>query len=276
MAFIRQSNEKMRQKMLHFGMEKTMDNDNITHALEMVDLSKFTPNMLYETAKDIMEQLVDFKEIRMMYSCAIKEIRTKFEVLDTEFNSRYQRNPISSITSRLKSNKSILGKLSRKGLDFSIENIENNIHDIAGVRVVCSYVDDIYVLADALISQNDITLIKRKDYITNPKPNGYRSLHLIVSVPVFFAEQTKQMQVEVQIRTIAMDYWASLEHQLKYKKDVPEEADVIERLKNCADTIANLDKEMIDIRNQLALGTDDKTEDDVLFEKMKRLNISFD
>lgn len=276
MAFIRQSNEKMQQKMLHFGMEKTMDNDNITHALEMVDLSKFTPNMLYETAKDIMEQLVDFKEIRMMYSCAIKEIRTKFEVLDTEFNSRYQRNPISSITSRLKSNKSILGKLSRKGLDFSIENIENNIHDIAGVRVVCSYVDDIYVLADALISQNDITLIKRKDYITNPKPNGYRSLHLIVSVPVFFAEQTKQMQVEVQIRTIAMDYWASLEHQLKYKKDVPEEADVIERLKNCADTIANLDKEMIDIRNQLALGTDDKTEDDVLFEKMKRLNISFD
>lgn len=253
-----------------------MDNDNITHALEMVDLSKFTPNMLYETAKDIMEQLVDFKEIRMMYSCAIKEIRTKFEVLDTEFNSRYQRNPISSITSRLKSNKSIIGKLSRKGLDFSIENIENNIHDIAGVRVVCSYVDDIYVLADALISQNDITLIKRKDYITNPKPNGYRSLHLIVSVPVFFAEQTKQMQVEVQIRTIAMDYWASLEHQLKYKKDVPEEADVIERLKNCADTIANLDKEMIDIRNQLALGTDDKTEDDVLFEKMKRLNISFD
>ena len=253
-----------------------MDNDNITHALEMVDLSKFTPNMLYETAKDIMEQLVDFKEIRMMYSCAIKEIRTKFEVLDTEFNSRYQRNPISSITSRLKSDNSARGQLSRKGLDFSIENIENSIHDIAGVRVVCSYVDDIYVLADALISQNDITLIKRKDYITNPKPNGYRSLHLIVSVPVFFAEQTKQMQVEVQIRTIAMDYWASLEHQLKYKKDVPEEADVIERLKNCADTIANLDKEMIDIRNQLALGTDDKTEDDVLFEKMKRLNISFD
>ena len=171
-----------------------------------------------EFARQLLETAVEYKELRMMYACAIKEVQTKFEVLETEFKVRYQRNPISSIQTRLKSSSSIIEKMIRKGIPFSIENLEEQIHDLAGIRVICSYVDDIYALAQALTGQDDITLIEEKDYIKYPKPNGYRSLHLIVSVPVFFSQQKRQIKVEVQIRTIAMDFWASLEHQMKYKR----------------------------------------------------------
>ena len=253
-----------------------MNENDLSQAFELMDLSGINTDELFSAAKDMMETMVEYKELRMRYSCAIKEISTKFEVLDTEFRARYQRNPIKSITSRLKSNKSIIGKCARKGIDFDLDEIEEHLNDIAGVRVVCSYIDDIYMLADALISQDDIRLIARKDYIKNPKPNGYRSLHLIVEVPVFFAQAKRAMKVEVQIRTIAMDYWASLEHQLKYKKDVPEEAMVIDRLKNCAQTMASLDNEMQLIRDQLDLGQGEMTEDDILFEKIKRLDFDLE
>lgn len=169
-----------------------------------------TGDVVFEQAIKMMERLVEYKELKIKYTCELSKIQTKFEVLNTEFNSRYQRNPISSISTRLKSSSSIIRKLERQGVPFSISGIEDNINDIAGIRVVCCYIDDIYNLAEALLKQDDVTLIRRKDYIENPKTNGYRSLHLIVEVPVFFSNIKKNMRVEVQIRTIAMDFWAAL------------------------------------------------------------------
>ena len=182
-------------------------------------------------AEKILETMVDYKEMRMMYACAIKEVRTKFDVLNTEYSIRYQRNPINFITTRVKSTHSILEKMNRIRNRFTLKDVAECLNDIAGVRVICSYIDDIYRLAEALTAQDDIRLLEKKDYIQNPKPNGYRSLHLIVSVPVFFAEQRQELKVEVQIRTIAMDFWASLEHQIKYKKEIPDQAEIIARLK---------------------------------------------
>lgn len=228
---------------------------------------------LLAQSKQIVSTVVDYKELMMTYSCAIKEIRTKFEVLNTEFNIRYQRNPINFINTRLKRSSSIAGKLERLNLPFSIENVEKNIHDIAGIRVICSYVDDIYLLAKALIQQDDIQLIRQKDYIANPKPNGYRSLHLIVTVPVFFANHTKNVEVEVQIRTIAMDFWASLEHQLKYKHSVQNEAEIIKELKECADMISATDLRMLAIRQNIEENHEQPSEMDVLLEKLEKLDM---
>ena len=225
-----------------------------------------------EFARQLLETAVEYKELRMMYACAIKEVQTKFEVLETEFKVRYQRNPISSIQTRLKSSSSIIEKMIRKGIPFSMENLEAQIHDLAGIRVICSYVDDIYALANALTSQDDITLLEEKDYIRNPKPNGYRSLHLIVSVPVFFSQQKRQIKVEVQIRTIAMDFWASLEHQMKYKREIPDQQHIVEQLKNCAEDIARVDREMMDIRRRLEESVDEPTEDDILIARLKKLD----
>ena len=225
-----------------------------------------------DQTKRMMGTLVEYKELMMMYTCAMKEIRTKFEVLNTEFNIRYQRNPISSITTRLKRTSSIAEKMERKHLEFSPESLEKNLNDVAGVRVICSYIDDIYTIADALLQQDDITLIARKDYIAAPKPNGYRSLHLIVSVPVFFYNQKKEMKVEVQIRTIAMDFWASLEHQLKYKQEVPNQREIVRQLKECADQISATDQKMLKIRTQME-AADVQTEEDILYEKMGRLDM---
>lgn len=225
-----------------------------------------------EFARQLLETAVEYKELRMMYACAIKEVQTKFEVLETEFKVRYQRNPISSIQTRLKSSSSIIEKMIRKGVPFSMENLEEQIQDLAGIRVICSYVDDIYALANALTSQDDITLLEEKDYIRNPKPNGYRSLHLIVSVPVFFSQQKRQIKVEVQIRTIAMDFWASLEHQMKYKREIPDQQHIVEQLKNCAEDIARVDREMMDIRRRLEESVDEPTEDDILIARLKKLD----
>ena len=165
-----------------------------------------------------------------------------------------------------------MDKLARKGLDFTVENVEENLFDVAGIRVVCSYVDDIYALANALTSQDDITLLEEKDYIRNPKPNGYRSLHLIVSVPVFFSQQKRQIKVEVQIRTIAMDFWASLEHQMKYKREIPDQQHIVAQLKSCAEDIARVDMEMMNIRRRLEESVDEPTEDDLLIARLKKLD----
>ena len=229
---------------------------------------------IYDQRKRVAGTVIDYKEMRMRYSCAIKEVRTKFDVLNSEFNVRYRRNPITSISSRLKSSSSIMNKLARKGLDFTLENVENNLYDVAGIRVVCSYVDDIYVLAQALAKQDDITVIKEKDYIKNPKPNGYRSYHMIVSVPVFFSDRTNNMAVEVQIRTIAMDFWASLEHQLKYKQDVPNQREIVEQLTDCAERIAAVDEQMRQVRAKIELSEDMPTEEEILMEKLSRIDIA--
>lgn len=226
-----------------------------------------------DQAEKILETMVDYKEMRMMYACAIKEVHTKFDVLNTEYSIRYQRNPINFITTRVKSTHSILEKMNRIKNRFTLKDVAECLNDIAGVRVICSYIDDIYRLAEALTAQDDIRLLEKKDYIQNPKPNGYRSLHLIVSVPVFFAEQRQELKVEVQIRTIAMDFWASLEHQIKYKKEIPDQAEIIARLKECADTIAKTDANMMEIRQHMEEFEEEDPESSLLLEKVRRLDV---
>lgn len=242
---------------------------------EMLRLVSGNAGMFADYAKAVLETMVGYKELMMMYSCAIKEVRTKFEVLSTEYNTRYQRNPITAINTRLKSTSSIMEKVARKNIAFSLPNIEENITDIAGIRVVCSYVDDIYRLADSLCWQNDVTLLSKKDYIASPKPNGYRSLHMIIAIPVFFAEQRKEMKVEVQIRTIAMDFWASLEHQMKYKQEIPQQEQIVSRLKACADVIAKTDEEMLALRRELEAAQEKPSADEELLEKLRKLTEPF-
>ena len=252
------------------GMEEIMEKENWLQLVEGT-----SKDVIIGQAMNLLDGVLDYKDLMMGYACAIKEINTKFEVLDTEFEVRYKRNPISSIETRLKSQTSILEKMARLGIAPSRENIENNLNDIAGIRVICSYIDDIYFLADALTKQDDIKLIKRKDYISNPKPNGYRSLHLIVSVPIFFAESSKEVKAEVQIRTIAMDFWASLEHQIKYKKNVKNADKVIARLKECADEIAHVDETMQQIRVEMDKIQENSTDAETLYEKLKKIDINF-
>ena len=208
-----------------------------------------TADMMISKARSLIGTVVEYEELRMMYACALKEIKAKFDVLNTEFKVRYSRNPISFINTRLKKTVSISEKLGRKNLAFSVENIEKHINDVAGIRVICSYVDDIYAIEEALLKQSDVVLVCRKDYISAPKPNGYRSLHLIVKIPVHFAEHKREMKVEVQIRTIAMDSWASLEHQLRYKKEFEFTDQMADELYRCAQISAELDARMDNLRS---------------------------
>ncbi len=196
----------------------------------------------------------NFQQYMMMYSCAIKEVKTKFEVLNSEFAVSANRNPIEMIKSRIKKPISIINKLKRKGLPLETESILTGINDVAGIRIICSFINDIYEVADMLSKQDDITVIQTKDYIKNPKPNGYRSYHMIVEVPVFFSKMKRNMRVEVQLRTIAMDFWASLEHTMKYKKDIKNTAEIVAELKNCADSIAETDLKMQEISSRIAVG----------------------
>ncbi|HIZ16257.1 MAG TPA: GTP pyrophosphokinase family protein [Firmicutes bacterium] len=198
---------------------------------------------LFNTAK-----IEDYRRLMTYYRCAIMEIETKFNVLNEEFSLQYDRNPIESIKSRLKTPQSIAQKLKRKGLDLTVESIENNLGDVAGIRVVCSFPEDVYMLADALLSQDDITLITKRDYIEHPKENGYRSLHLIIEVPIFLAEEKRLMKAEIQLRTIAMDFWASLEHKIRYKNDVEIGKNISDELRLCAEISANLDLKMDGLR----------------------------
>ena len=234
------------------------------------------PEKLYDRAIAMMRSMVQYREMQMLYTCAIKEIKTKFDVLNTQFNVKYKRNPISSVSTRLKSTESLVKKMLSRGIPVSVENAEHNINDIAGVRVICSYIDDIYEIAEALLRQDDVKLIARKDYIEHPKPNGYRSLHLIVRIPVFFSDGKREVNVEVQIRTIAMDFWASLEHQITYKRELPAQDEVVARLKECADVIARTDAEMLELRRKIESAEDAPSEEEVLIEKIKRLDIQID
>lgn len=193
-----------------------------------------------------------YNSLMMMYRCTIREIQTKLEVLDDEFSVKYKRNPISSIKSRIKTPQSIYNKLQKLGYDFTESNIREHLNDVAGIRVICSFIDDIYEVARLLSEQDDITVLRIKDYIENPKPNGYRSYHMIVEIPVFFAEGKTPMRAEIQIRTIGMDFWASLEHQLRYKKDIgsnEQYALITRKLSECAHAITATDNQMQDIKN---------------------------
>lgn len=201
----------------------------------------------------LKKNIQPFQELMTFYKCAIMEIETKFNVLNEQFSIRHDRNPIETIKTRLKTPEGIARKLKKNNMDFSIQSIEENITDVAGVRVICSFPQDIYMLAECLIQQDDIRLLERKDYIKKPKPSGYRSLHLIVEVPIFLLDKKKPMKVEVQLRTIAMDFWASLEHKLQYKKNIATEADEIRKeLFICAEQSAALDFRMEEIKNRIA------------------------
>ena len=199
----------------------------------------------------IKEKFDEFARLMTYYRCAMMEIETKFNVLNEEYSLAYDRNPINSIKTRLKSFPSIKEKLERKGVSNSIESIEQNLNDIAGVRVICSFPEDVYELANALLKQDDIELIEKKDYIKNPKPNGYRSLHIIVGIPIFLAHEKRIMKVEIQLRTIAMDFWASLEHQLRYKKDTTFTKEMANELLECAEMSAKLDNKMDILRKKV-------------------------
>ena len=185
------------------------------------------------------------------YQCAIMEVETKFKVLNEQYSLEYDRNPIEDIKSRVKSMESLIKKIRKKDIPLTLSSIEENIHDIAGVRVICSFPDDIYMLADCLLSQDDITLLEKKDYIKNPKPGGYRSLHLIVSIPIFLQDGKRNMTVEVQLRTIAMDFWASLEHKIYYKFEGNAPDYLEQELKACADMADMLDNKMFSLNQAI-------------------------
>ena len=218
----------------------------------MIDIKNTNTTELLNQANEIFDQTRPFAELMMRYKCAMLEVKTKLDVLNTQLSLENDRNPFESIECRLKSVPSIIEKLNRKGLELSAESIEKNLNDVAGIRVICSFPEDIYILAEELCSQDDIRLIARKDYIKNPKPNGYRSLHLIVEIPIFLMPEKKFMRVEVQFRTIAMDFWASLEHKLKYKKDIKQDVEEIsEELRECAEEISRLDMKMQSIHRKI-------------------------
>lgn len=211
----------------------------------------FLASLLDPKQQGNVKYMQKFDQLMMMYNCAIREIRTKLEVLNDDLGARYERNPIEHINARIKSPESIAKKLKNKNLPICSDSIPNNLNDVAGIRVICSFIDDIYTIAGMLIRQDDIRLVKMKDYIEHPKPNGYRSLHLILEVPVFFADVTRPMRVEVQIRTIAMDFWASLDHHLRYKKDVKDAQEIENELRRCADVISKTDEDMLKIRKRI-------------------------
>ena len=199
----------------------------------------------------LIEQANAFMELMMQYRCALMEVQTKLNVLNAEFTMKNNRNPFESIKSRIKTPKSIIEKLQRKGYEISVKGIEENLADVAGIRVICSFPDDIYATAKMLTDQDDIRVLEVKDYIINPKPNGYRSLHLILEVPIFLSNEKKNMKVEVQFRTIAMDFWASLEHKLKYKKNIENAEEISKELQRCAEASSKLDLRMQVLRDRI-------------------------
>ncbi len=204
---------------------------------------------ILENIEPLFEEKVgQYEELMAYFKCAMMEIETKFRVLNEEFSLQYDRNPISAIKSRLKSFKSIRDKLVKNDFPLSVASVEENLNDVAGVRVICSFERDVYLLAEALLSQDDIELIAKKDYIANPKENGYRSLHLIVAVPIYLVNEKRTMKVEIQLRTIAMDSWATLEHQLRYKKNIEYTEEMAEELYLCSKLSAELDHKMDNLR----------------------------
>lgn len=217
---------------------------------ELVQSAVNAPGVI-EIPDSFLSEAKQFRELMMMYTCAIREVKTKLEVLNDDLAVRYERNPIQMIKSRVKKPASILEKLKRRGYPVSVGSISENLYDVAGIRVICSFVDDIYMIAEMLARQDDVEVLMVKDYIRCPKVNGYRSYHMIIKVPVFFSDRKEKMQVEVQIRTIAMDFWASLDHQMKYKRDLDDAGEISEELKECAEIIAQTDRKMLSIRRKI-------------------------
>lgn len=217
----------------------------------MIETQTAIPFPVSEIKDSIRSFTMRYKELMAYYRCAMMEVETKFRVLSENFSLEDDRNPIEAIKTRMKSPESISNKLRSRDLPLTIESIEENLNDVAGVRVICGFPGDIYRLAEAFLRQDDVTLIEKKDYIENPKRNGYRSLHLIVSVPIYLHDEKRHMRVEVQFRTIAMDWWASLEHQIRYKKEVTVTNAHAKELRDCAEQAALLDYRMEQLYNTI-------------------------
>ena len=242
-------------------MINTENTENSSKQLDVAYLQREKALNAFLLENPVVKQLVDvvkrnaiaWRELETYYYCAMMEVETKFKVLDTEFSLQYDRNPIESIKTRLKSLESLGEKMIRRGISPSMETIENNIFDMAGVRVICSFPEDVYMLAESFLGQDDVVLVQKKDYIKNPKENGYRALHLVVEIPIYLHKEKRMMKVEVQLRTIAMDFWASLEHKLRYKKELDGELldEISQELYDCAEASARLDMKMQAIRDKI-------------------------
>ena len=206
----------------------------------------------------------EWEKMRLIYDAALREVNTKLETLNNEFKLRHQYNPIEHITSRIKSPESIAKKLKHNGYDITVGNIIRHINDVAGIRIICSYTTDIYRIAKLIAAQSDVTVLKIKDYIANPKPNGYKSYHMIISVPIFLSEQIVDTKVEIQIRTIAMDFWASLEHKMYYKFEGNAPENIRRELKECADLVAFLDQKMLAINEEIQRYAGEAEDDDTI------------
>ncbi len=225
--------------------------DEITDAMEKETDLPSVVNKGLQSNEDFYKMAFQFQEIMMIYESAIKQLETKLEILNKEYKVTGRRNPIETIKSRIKSPDSIAKKLEKKGLSVNFKTMTENLQDIAGVRVICPYISDIYNVKDILLKQPDIKLVEQKDYIENPKPSGYRSLHLVVEIPVYLSQTEHKVKVEIQLRTIAMDFWASLEHELKYKNEQKIPDSVRRELFRVAETIAVTDREMEEIAIEL-------------------------
>ncbi len=225
---------------------------------DMLDIEDNRPELSDEIKKLQLRNSKELKQLMTYYNCAMLEIETKFRVLSQEFSLEQDYNPIETIKSRLKSMDSIVEKLQRKNLPLELESIEYNLKDVAGIRVICPFLSDIYRMASCLMEQDDIRVIEKKDYIKNPKKNGYRSLHLIVETPIFLQKEKRMMKVEVQFRTIAMDFWASLEHRMHYKKNLGEKMQemLVAELRDCAEESANLDIRMETVKDYIEENTE--------------------
>ena len=227
---------------------------NIDDLTRSEKISRIAGDLLSDKILDMIQmQREPFETLIACYRCATMEVETKFNVLNEQLSIQYDRNPIESIKSRIKSIDSLFRKAKKQNIPLTLSSLEEHITDIAGVRVICSFPEDVYKLEEYFLMQDDVKLIERKDYIKNPKPSGYRSLHLIVEIPIFLRSEKKNMKVEVQIRTIAMDFWRSLEHKLRYKKTLPAdlEEELSHELVNCAEIISLMDMRMQEVRNKL-------------------------
>ena len=230
--------------------EVLLMNFNMNPNSELVQSAVNVPNLV-PVPDALISQAKEFQMAMMMYTCAIREVKTKLEVLNDELSVRNQRNPIEVIKSRVKKPLSIVEKLQRRNLPVSLESMMQNLDDIAGIRVVCSFVDDIYAVANMLVSQDDITVITIKDYIKHPKASGYKSFHMHVTIPIFLSDRVVDTKVEIQIRTIAMDFWASLEHKIYYKFEGNAPDYISRDLRACAEIVSDLDAKMLQLNEAI-------------------------
>ncbi len=204
-----------------------------------------------DTSLIFNEDVESWETLMFLYNSALKEVTTKLEILNDEFKHIHKYDPIEYIKSRIKTPESIVKKLKRHSLDINVDNMINHINDIAGVRIVCSFTSDIYRVAEMIGKQNDLTVISVKDYIRNPKQSGYQSFHMLVSVPIFIGEKVVDTKVEIQIRTIGMDFWASLEHKIYYKFEGHAPAHISRELRDCATIVSMMDAKMLQLNEEI-------------------------